>query len=168
MGRGGGVGHGRDGGGLSSHNPGPCGAGADVGADVGADDGAGSRAGSEPWRVPTRWSTLHRPGPAAASTSSSAAIAPTSSQPVGFQKSASARDLRRSAFRAAGMSPGVTLRLLYLIFSRVLGWLMLLGRASSSKDLELLILRHEVAVLRRTNPRPRLGVPLARRCHVCP
>jgi putative transposase len=50
----------------------------------------------------------------------------------------------------------VTLRLLYLIFSRVLGWLMLLGRASSSKDLELLILRHEVAVLRRTNPTPRL------------
>ena len=36
------------------------------------------------------------------------------------------------------MIPGVTLRLLYLIFSRVLGWLMLLGRASSSKDVELL------------------------------
>jgi hypothetical protein len=54
------------------------------------------------------------------------------------------------------MIPAVTLRLLYLIFSRVLGWLMLLGRASSSKDIELLILRHEIAVLRRTNPRPRL------------
>ena len=76
--------------------------------------------------------------------------------PVGFQKSASARDLRRSAFRAAGMIPSVTLRLLHLIFSRVLGWVMLLGRASSSKDLELPIVRHEVAVLRRTNPRPRL------------
>jgi hypothetical protein len=44
--------------------------------------------------------------------------------------------------------PGLTLRLLYLIFSWLLGWLMLLGRASSSKDIELLVLRHEVAVLR--------------------
>ena len=50
----------------------------------------------------------------------------------------------------------VSLRLLYLIFDRLLGCLMLLGRASSSKDIELLVLRHEVAVLRRTNPRPRL------------
>ena len=46
--------------------------------------------------------------------------------------------------------------LLYLIFDRLLSWLMLLGRTSSSKDIELLVLRHEVAVLRRTNPKPRL------------
>ena len=50
----------------------------------------------------------------------------------------------------------VSLRLLYLILDRFLTWLTLLGRATWSKDVELLVLRHEVAVLRRTNPRPRL------------
>jgi putative transposase len=50
----------------------------------------------------------------------------------------------------------VSLRLLYLIFVRVCAWMILLGRSSASKDAELLVLRHEVAVLRRANPRPRL------------
>ena len=38
------------------------------------------------------------------------------------------------------------LRLLYLMFQQVLGLLALLGRTSAIKDVELLVLRHEVAV----------------------
>src|SRR3954447_12274793 len=52
------------------------------------------------------------------------------------------------------MISAVSFRLLYLIFQYLLG--LLLGRTSATKDVELLVLRHEVAVLRRTNPRPRL------------
>jgi hypothetical protein len=54
------------------------------------------------------------------------------------------------------MITAVTLRLVYVIFQQVLGLVLLTGRAASSKDVELLVPRHEVANLRRTNPRPRL------------
>src|SRR3954452_9638885 len=54
------------------------------------------------------------------------------------------------------MIAAVLLRLLYLIFQQILGLVSLMGRTSSTKDIELLVLRHEVAVLRRTNRRPRL------------
>ncbi len=42
--------------------------------------------------------------------------------------------------------------MLYLIFTRLVGSLVLLARSTASKDAELLVRRHEVAVLRRGNP----------------
>jgi putative transposase len=45
---------------------------------------------------------------------------------------------------------------LYLIFVQLRGWLVLLARSSASKDAEVLVLRHEIAVLRRAQLRRRL------------
>ena len=76
------------------------------------------------------------------------------------------------------MISAVSLRLLYLIFQHMLGLVLLLGRTSSTKDIELLVLRHEVPMLRCTTPNPawsgRTGpafaalvrrLPRALRCH---
>ena len=48
----------------------------------------------------------------------------------------------------------MALRLAYLMLARVLSWLALLARTDAAKDVEILVLRHEVAVLRRHHPRP--------------
>ncbi|WP_233440293.1 hypothetical protein [Lentzea atacamensis] len=57
---------------------------------------------------------------------------------------------------SGGMIVGVALRLLCLVFVQLGGWSVLLGRSSAAKDVELLVVRDEVAVLRRTHGRPRL------------
>jgi hypothetical protein len=50
----------------------------------------------------------------------------------------------------------VCVSLIYRLLVTVLSWLTLLARSQASKNAEILALRHEVAVLRRTNSRPKI------------
>lgn len=78
---------------------------------------------------------------------------------VGFQNEAYASDLwvRLRCWLCDWHHRGlVTVRMLYLIFVRLTGWMAPLARSAASKDVELLALRHEVAALRRQNPGPRV------------
>jgi hypothetical protein len=50
----------------------------------------------------------------------------------------------------------VTFRLLCLIIVRLCGWLALMPRSDDAKDTEILVLRHQIAVLQRPVRSPRL------------
>jgi hypothetical protein len=53
----------------------------------------------------------------------------------------------------------VLVRLVYLIVTRIFAWLFLMTRSSATKNAEILILRHELAVLRRQVISPKPGWP---------
>ena len=51
----------------------------------------------------------------------------------------------------------MALRLIYQMFSKLLGWIVLRTRSDTTKDIEILVLRHQLAVLQRRTPRPRMS-----------
>jgi hypothetical protein len=53
----------------------------------------------------------------------------------------------------------MALRLIYQMFSTLLRWLVLHARSDTSKEIEILVLRHQLAVLQRRTPRPWIGWP---------
>src|SRR5256885_13469547 len=67
------------------------------------------------------------------------------------------RDLRVCSTWRSGMIACRGVRIMYLGLLRVLGWFALLARADAAKNAEILVLRHEVAVLRRQVGTPRLS-----------
>jgi hypothetical protein len=59
-------------------------------------------------------------------------------------------------YAVSGIIDTVSLRLMYLVLCRITGGLVLFARTSAATDVEILVLRHENAILRRQNPKPQL------------
>src|SRR5688572_31414664 len=51
----------------------------------------------------------------------------------------------------------MALRLIYQMFAKLLGWIVLHTNSDTTKDIEILVLRHQLAVLQRRTPRPRMS-----------
>src|SRR3954470_6496279 len=46
---------------------------------------------------------------------------------------------------------------MYLMFAKLLAWMALRIRSDTAKDIEILVLRHQLAVLQRRRPPPRIN-----------
>src|SRR5829696_5780085 len=53
--------------------------------------------------------------------------------------------------------PSVALRLIYQMLSTLLGWIVVRARSETSKEIEILVLRHQLTLLQRRTPRPPLN-----------
>src|SRR5262249_53556609 len=108
-----------------------------------------------------------RGGPPAVAVHEVADPAFAAGAPVRAENPVTAADLGSRNDRVSGLAAGValvralsalmSLRFAYLAVLRALGWLALLARSDRAKDAEILILRHQVAVLQRQVKTPRLS-----------
>ena len=49
------------------------------------------------------------------------------------------------------------MKLIFQVFAKLLSWMVLHARSDTANEIEILVLRHQLAVLQRRTPRPRLN-----------
>jgi hypothetical protein len=63
-------------------------------------------------------------------------------------------DLLLRQLQTTRRDPPMALKLIYVMFSKLLCWMVLRTRSDTMKEIEILVLRHQLAVLQRRTPRP--------------
>ncbi len=51
----------------------------------------------------------------------------------------------------------MAVKLIYQVFTKLLSWMVLYTRSNTANEIEILVLRHQLAVLQRRTPRPRIS-----------
>jgi hypothetical protein len=86
-----------------------------------------------------------------------AAIEPGGAEFIPLEERVPLKNSDRGRWCGIGEDGLVLLALIYAVVGRLLSLIVVRGRGEASKDVELVLLRHEISVLRRQLPRPRLA-----------